>query len=526
MTTIGRLCLVGTVIAPLLGAAAMTVLRGRRQTGARLSAALHWTGFALAALLVLVVAVSGTVDADVRSDGNVVVGLTANRLTVTLVVVVLGIGAIVQSFSVRYLRTDARSARFVAGAGVLITSMAVVAASSTMVCLVAGWVLASIAFLTIVGYRPDLPGVRSSTRRSGVAFLVGDGALLAATVAVSIRTGNLSLVGPAVRPHAVGGTGGAGVVISLLVVTAALARSAQGPFGAWLPGTVAAPTPVSALLHAGFVNGGGILLVRTAVITSASTVAMVCAFAVASATAVVATAIMTQRSDVKSELAFSTMGQMGFMVAECAVGAFGAGVVHLVGHTLYKANLFLGSGARMPRPGGVAAAGHGGPTVGRCVVTATAAFVSLGVVLTTPGIAGHRASGPLVLFVAVTAGVGAWSLWIDRRPGLAVLSAGMVVVASALYALVAAGLFAWVGPGLPPVGRGVLSPWLLLAVAAGGAVASLALHAPVVGVRLRAALIGVGAPPAGATQRMAFCRTVHVLHPSPTTEVPAVRSAA
>ena len=143
-------------------------------------------------------------------------------------------------------------------------------------------------------------------------------------------------------------------MVALLVVVAALARCAQGPFGPWLPGTVAAPTPVSALLHAGFVNGGGILLIRTGAIASSSSVALVVAFAVAAATAVVATAIMAQRSDVKSELAYSTMGQMGFMVAECAVGAFGAGLVHLIGHALYKATLFLGSGAQMPRPGGVA----------------------------------------------------------------------------------------------------------------------------------------------------------------------------
>ena len=148
-------------------------------------------------------------------------------------------------------------------------------------------------------------------------------------------------------------------------MVAALARCAQGPFGPWLPGTVAAPTPVSALLHAGFVNGGGILLIRTGAIASSSAVAMVVAFAVAAATAVVATAIMAQRSDVKSELAYSTMGQMGFMVAECAVGAFGAGVVHLIGHALYKATLFLGSGAQMPRPGGVAPEADSAPTVGR-----------------------------------------------------------------------------------------------------------------------------------------------------------------
>lgn len=526
MTTVGRLCLVGTVAAPLLGAGAMALSRARRQKGAGLSAGLHWFGVALIGVLVVLVAIHGTIDFGIHSGGSVIIGLSADHLTVTLMALVLVIGAIVQSFSVRYLRTDPRSSRFVTGAGVLVASMAVVAASTTLVGLLAGWVLASIGFLVIVGYRPDLPGVRPSARRAAIAFLIGDGALVVATVIVSLRVGNVALVGPGSLSRAADRLGGAGTVVAVLVVVAALARCAQGPFGRWLPGTVAAPTPVSALLHAGFVNGGGILLIRTGAIASSSTVALVVAFAVAAATAVVATAIMAQRSDVKSELAYSTMGQMGFMVAECAVGAVGAGVVHLLGHALYKATLFLGSGARMPRPGGVAPEADRAPAFDRVIMAGAAGLVSLAVVLSAPGISGHRASGPLMFFVGATAGVGAWSLWTKRHAGRAVRSACLIVLASALYGLVAAGLFAWVGPSLPPVGSAALSPWLLLVVAAGGAAAALVLRAPVIGLRLRTALIDIGAPAPKSTRRSEVQR----LHPDPQSrpliEAPPVWSAA
>jgi NAD(P)H-quinone oxidoreductase subunit 5 len=526
MTSIGRACLVGSVVAPLVGVAMVMALRTRRSSGARVNAALHWIGVALAGLLVLVVAVHGSIDVGIDSGGSVVVGLSANRLTVTLLVLVLGIGAVVQSFSIRYLRTDPRSSRFVIGAGVLVSSMTVVAASTTMTGLLAGWVFASIGFLAIVGYRPDLPGVRPSTRRTAVAFVIGDGALAVATVIVSLRVGNIALVGPGSLSHVADRLGGAGTLVALLVVIAALARCAQGPFGPWLPGTVAAPTPVSALLHAGFVNGGGILLVRTGALASNSAAAMVVAFTVAAATAVVATAVMAQRSDVKSELAYSTMGQMGFMVAECAVGATGAGIVHLLGHALYKATLFLGSGAQMPRPGRVAPdVGHAATAV-RIVLATAAALASMGAVLLVPGISGHRASGPLVLFVAVTAGVGAWSLWTRRHPGRSLLMASLIVAASAPYALFAGGLFAWVGPSLPPVGSAVLSPWFLIAVAGGGAAAALMLHLPVVGLRLRIALIDFGAPAPMATQRIEAPHSVAILQPSPVAGVVHVRSAA
>jgi len=515
VTAIARLCLVGAVAAPLVGAGAMTILRGSPRTGARLSAALHWTGVVLAGLLVILVAVHGALSIGVGRGRHVVIGLTGDRLTMTLVSLVLAIGAVVQTYSLRYLRTDPRAPRFVIGAGVLVSAMAAVAASTTLVGVVVGWVVASLGFVAIVGYRPDLPGVRPSARRTAAAFVVGDGALVVGALIVAFRVGNVALVGSG----SVSGTserlGGAGPVVALLIVVAALARCAQGPFGAWLPGTVAAPTPVSALLHAGFVNGGGILLVRTGAIASGSSVAMIVAFVVAAATAVVATAAMAQRSDVKSELAFSTMGQMGFMVAECTVGAFGAGVVHLIGHALYKATLFLGSGSQMPRPGQVAPREDGVPAVGRIVMAGIAASASVGVVLAAPGISGHRASGPLAVFVAVTAGVGAWSLWASRHPGRTAALAGLIVAASALYGLGAAGLFAWVDPSLPRVGSAVLSPWLLLAVAAGGALSGLVLRLPSVGVRLRTVLVDLGAPSRGATRRVVVARPASALRPRP-----------
>jgi len=150
----------------------------------------------------------------------------------------------------------------------------------------------------------------------------------------------------------------------------------------------------------------------------------------------------------------------------------------------------------------------------------------MGVVLAVPGISGHRASGPLVIFVAATAGVGAWTLWTTRHGARAVFSAFLIVSASALYGLVAAGLFAWVGPGLPEVGSAALSPWLLLAVAAGGAAAALLLHVPVVGFRLRMALIDIGAPAAGSTRRSGVLRPVAIPQSRPLVEAAPVWSAA
>ena len=101
---------------------------------------------------------------------------------------------------------------------------------------------------------------------------------------------------------------------------------------------------MSALLHAGVVNGAGVLLIRFSPIFGSSSVAMTLAFAVGMLTALVATAVMLVRTDVKGGLVWSTSGQMGFMVLQLGVGAFAAGLFHIVGHALYKAAMFLGAG--------------------------------------------------------------------------------------------------------------------------------------------------------------------------------------
>jgi len=134
-------------------------------------------------------------------------------------------------------------------------------------------------------------------------------------------------------------------VVAVLLTVAGISRSALVPVHQWLPSTIAAPTPVSALLHAGVVNGAGMLLVRLAPVFGSSAAATHLAFAAGAVTACYATTVMLVRSDVKGNLAWSTAGQMGFMTLQAAIGAFPAALLHIVGHGMYKAALFLGAGS-------------------------------------------------------------------------------------------------------------------------------------------------------------------------------------
>ncbi len=498
-STYGELCLAGAVLAPLTGAAVSAA--ARRAPGWRCRAA---TGFAwLSALSALVAAASVALHGPfvVAVDGaygRPVLGLWANQLTVTLTVLVCAVGAVVQSFALRYLQGDRTAPRFSAAASVVVAAMAVVCTSATVTVLVGAWVVAGAAFVVVLGCRPDLPGVRAATRRALSMLAAGDLALLAALVLVWVRAGNVDLVSPGVLRDAAGQLGGLTTLVALLVVVAALTRSAQGPFGRWLPGTVSAPTPASALLHAGVVNGGGILLVRLGVLTGGSTLAMVGAFVVAGLTTTAAAALVTHKPDVKGTLVFSTMSQMGFMVAECTVGAYLAAILHLIGHGLYKATLFFGSGSQVPRDGQAPAvpATAALPLVRAAATVATTA-ATVGAMTAIPGMLAHRGAAVLLVFAAATAASASWS-WSGRHPASvrwAASWAAALLVAGALYGLVLGGLGRWIAPAIPGAGAGMLSPWWLAAVAAAGIAVAGSTRLPSARRRLTAMLVDAGAPP-------------------------------
>lgn len=162
--------------------------------------------------------------------------------------------------------------------------------------------------------------------------------------------GELRAAGAGAVPAAVDWIGG-------LLVFAALLKSAQFPFHSWLPDTMETPTPVSALMHAGIINAGGILVLRLSPLVSLSDAAMLTLCVVGGFTAVFASTVMLTQASIKRGLAFSTVAQLGFMMLECGLGAFPLALLHLVGHSLYKAHAFLSSGSTVaakpvvsPRP--------------------------------------------------------------------------------------------------------------------------------------------------------------------------------
>jgi NADH:ubiquinone oxidoreductase subunit 5 (subunit L)/multisubunit Na+/H+ antiporter MnhA subunit len=282
------------------------------------------------------------------SDGAAVAGLMADRVGAILLLLTSLVGLIVQSFASRSLLGDPRATRFHLLAAVLASATSLVGIAATGSGLLVAWVATSVTLVALLGHKAPWPAAVRSQRLTAQSFLIGDAVLLIGMIVAIVAVGDLDLrfIGAEAAALDAESFGSTSVltIVAITLVIAGVARSALVPLHAWLPSTLAAPTPVSALLHAGVINGAGVLLIRFSPVFASSAGAMALAFAVGIVTALFATSVMLVRTDVKGGLVWSTSGQMGFMVMQLGVGAFAAALFHIVGHALYKAAMFLGAG--------------------------------------------------------------------------------------------------------------------------------------------------------------------------------------
>ncbi|WP_081882352.1 proton-conducting transporter membrane subunit [Cryobacterium sp. MLB-32] len=312
----------------------------RGDRAARLAAILVGVGFVATVAVALASVVAP------HQPEQVMFGSTSVRLdalALILSMLVLGLSALIQVFAIRYLRGDLRQVWFVVAANLLTGFTVLMVCAGSVALFAVAWIGAGAALVVLLAtYRP-LAQARDGVRRTGFRFMIADMAFLVpvAILLVAAR-GDIPLdqLGAVAQslPLPVQLTS------ALLLVVSALARSSQIPFHGWLPFTLAAPTPVSALMHAGVVNAGAILLIRFAPAIAPHQSVMIGVFAAGAVTLVYASAVRLVRPDVKGRLVFSTMAQMGFMIMACGLGVFAAAIFHLVAHSLFKSTLFLGAG--------------------------------------------------------------------------------------------------------------------------------------------------------------------------------------
>ena len=343
------LLLLVTTLTPWFAALLIGSLKPADAQAARWAVRAAGLAWASAAGLVIVIALQGprSVTFEVAATGPAV-GLHADRVGAVLAMLTTGVGFVVLSYCARALQGDPRARRFVILASILTGATTTTALAATLGVFTVGWVLAGRALVALVTHRNTWVPARRAARMTSRYLAVGDVALIAAAGLVIASLGEVDLRAVDAAATVLSVEQVAGInplpLIAVLLTIAGVSRSALVPLHRWLPATVAAPTPVSAMLHAGVVNGAGVLLVTLAPIFAASTLATRLLLVLGLVTIAYATTVMLTRADVKGALAWSTAGQMGFMAVQLAVGAFAAALFHLIGHGMYKAALFLGSG--------------------------------------------------------------------------------------------------------------------------------------------------------------------------------------
>lgn len=385
------------------------------------------------------------------------------------------LSCLIQLYGVRQFRADARQRWFVCWLNVLTAGSVGVLIAPSVLWFAAAWTVVGAALVMLLAMYPRLRQARVGLRRTILSLAVGDAALWSAVLTmVLLDGGDVSWGHLGATVVSLGGP--AQTALALLVVVAGLARSAQLPFHTWLPVTLAAPTPVSAIMHAGVVNAAAFLMIRFAGIVSVTFPAVLILFVAGSATLLVGAAGYLVHPDLKGRLVASTTAQMGFMVMTLGVGAYAAAVFHLIGHGFYKANLFLRSGSQVSdlrrrgeRPAARRAtvaqrvwAACVAVIVPSCAILATTVVISPPAGISTVVLAGYGCvtAGVLLYHGLLSTGV-SWLLRILSVLGIAAAGVG--------YAAVVHGFDQLIGSDLPaPVvtvpGWALLAPLLLVAL--------------------------------------------------------------
>ncbi|MYT98355.1 MULTISPECIES: NADH-quinone oxidoreductase subunit L [unclassified Streptomyces] len=331
-------------ILPTLTAAVLAVVVAVRQGGGR----------AIDAATQLTPTGSVPIDLALHLDGFAV-----------LVAVLVGLVATcVQLYSTAYLRNDARYPSYAALVSLFTSAMLLVVYSGDLMVLLVGWEIMGICSYFLVGHYWETPEARAASLKAFLVTKLGDVPFLIGLFALAADTGSFRIT----KILAAVTNGGLEhpTLIALLLLAGVAGKSAQFPLHTWLPDAMAGPTPVSALIHAATMVAAGIYFVARLLPVFAASGAALTVLAVMAAVTMVGSGLAAlAQDDIKRVLAYSTIGQLGYMSGALAVGDRGAAVFHLISHGAFKAVLFLAAGvvihaagtnslAAMSRMGGLA----------------------------------------------------------------------------------------------------------------------------------------------------------------------------
>jgi NAD(P)H-quinone oxidoreductase subunit 5 len=322
--------------AAYLGAAALMLVRPRL--------GLAWRGCQGAAALALALALGSVlatlvamIQPEPRPGPHQAAGLSVALLAAFL-------GWTITGYSRRYLEGEAGQHRYIGALCLTLGAVQAMAVTDRLEVIWLGWLATSLGLHRLLTFYPERPAALMAAHKKFIASRAAELCLLVAFGLILADLGTLGL-GPVLSQLNAGLPPSASMqTAAVLLAVAVVLKSAQLPVHGWLMQVMEAPTPVSALLHAGVVNLGGLILIRLSPLVAVSGATQAVLVISGSFTAVLAALVMTTRISVKLRLAWSTCAQMGLMLTECGLGLFDLALLHLVAHSLYKAHAFLSAG--------------------------------------------------------------------------------------------------------------------------------------------------------------------------------------
>jgi NAD(P)H-quinone oxidoreductase subunit 5 len=276
--------------------------------------------------------------------GAVHLGLRSDPLGALMLVLVSFIGWVIVRYSQPYLGGARGQPRYIRGLMLTLAAVSLLVVTNNLAVLALAWIATSLALHGLLTFFDDRPQALIAAHKKFLVSRVADLCLGGGVALVGVQLGTLDIDRAIAAARALPAMPGSLQVAALLLAASAMLKCAQLPVQGWLIQVMEAPTPVSALLHAGVVNLGGFLLIRVGTLVADVPAAQSLLVVGGSLTAVVAALVMTTRVSIKVSLAWSTCAQMGFMLMQCGLGLYALALLHLVAHSLYKCHAFLAAG--------------------------------------------------------------------------------------------------------------------------------------------------------------------------------------
>ena len=454
--------------AMVIAAALAAVTPGRLPVGARRACeALTLVGLAVAAATLVGLAVDGATSSPLLGLGTLGLSLRVDAVSAPLLLLIAFIGWVVVRYTTTYLDGEAREGWFMAWLCAALASVMLMVTAGNLALLIAAWVVTGIALHRLLLFYPERAAAQRAARKQAIVARMADLALLIGALMLWIAhgTGDIAAIlsGVSVR-----GASGLDLAAAGFLAVAAMMKSAQFPLHGWLTEVMEAPTPVSALLHAGIVNAGGFVLIRFADLMLAAPAVLAALAMVGGLSALLGGLVMLTQPAVKTSLAWSTIAQMGFMLLQCGLGLFALALLHIVAHSLYKAHAFLSSGGAVER---IAAAARPGPVavpslaaVGRSFLAALGIYLVIGLAFGFH----HKSPQAIALGAILIFGIAylfAQGLASDAPRALTRRMVGYALAASVGYFALHAAAIALTAGALPATPPPDALGWVLIATA-------------------------------------------------------------